>query len=261
MPRLFKILSFALAVIAIGMLAASCGSGNAQYRVVNAIPNTQGISTSTYFDIQMNGSTLNTGGTLSFEATFPGPQNRYQSVSSGTDTLGVFKAGQAGQAGAIPVISSALNLKGGTQYTVILAGNQSSTYPLVAQVIADTNPTPTSGNVGIRVLDASLSLASIGSVDVYALPSTDTCCTLGTGQVASGLQYPQGSGTGGSINSGYQNIGLASNLTVWVTAHSNTSEILYHSTISSLTAGQNYTLVLVDAQRGGAPPQTLFLTP
>jgi hypothetical protein len=258
MSRLLKVLSFALAVIAIGMLAASCGSGNAQYRVVNAIPNTSSIST--YFDIQMNGSTLNTGG-MTFEATFPGPQNRYQSVSSGADTLGVFEAGQAGQSGAIPLISSALNLAGGTQYTVILSGNQTSTYPLVAHVITDTNPTPTSGDVGIRVLDASLSLASIGSVDVYALPSINTCCTLGTGQVASGLQYPQSSGTGGSIDSGYQNIGLASNLTVWVTAHGNTSEILYHSTISSLTAGQNYTLVLVDTAPGGSPPQTLFLTP
>ncbi|MFZ0479705.1 MAG: DUF4397 domain-containing protein [Terriglobales bacterium] len=260
MPRLFKILSFALAVVGIGMLAASCGSGNAQYRVVNAIPTTTTFNTNG-FDIQMNGATIWTS--VGFGSTEPSPTSKYQSVSGGNATLEVFDAGQAGVQGAVPLLNTALNLGGGKQYTVILGGNSNAsgaTYPLAAQVITDTNPTPTSGDVGIRVLDASLALASIGSVDVYALPSTATCCTPGTGQVGSGLQYPQ-SGGSGNIDGGYENIGLAPSLTLWVTEHNNASDILFHSTISSLNAGQNYTLVLIDAPGGGSPQQFLFLTP
>ncbi|MGA9530047.1 MAG: DUF4397 domain-containing protein [Terriglobales bacterium] len=263
MSRLLTILTFALAVIAIGMLAASCGSGNAQYRVVNAIPNTAQNFNSNGFDMQMNGTTVWTS--VGFGSTEPSPQNKYQNVSSGTDTLGVYLAGQAGQSGAVPVVSSALDLGGGTQYTVILAGNSDqsgATYPLVAHVITDSNPTPTSGDVGIRILDASLALSSLGSVDVLSLPSGDQCCA-GASTVASALQYPQNGGTGGNIDGGYQNIGIppSGHLTLWVTAHGNTSDIIFNYTISSLSAGQNYTLVMADATGGGSPPQFFFLTP
>ncbi|MGB9235869.1 MAG: DUF4397 domain-containing protein [Terriglobales bacterium] len=256
----FKVLSCAFAIVAIAILAASCGSGNAQYRVVNAIPNTTTFDPNG-FAIYMNGTGLWTD--VEFPATEPSSSGKYQSVSGGTDTIQVYPTSEAGQTGAVAVISSALNLGGGTQYTVVLAGNSTAsgaTYPLAAQLITDNNPTPTSGDAGIRVIDASISLSEQGSVDVLSLPTGDTCCA-GATTIGSGLQYPQNTGTG-NINTGYQNVGIPTNgsVTLWVTAHNNTADQIYHNSLT-VTAGQNYTVVLVDSVGGASPPQFVDLEP
>jgi Domain of unknown function (DUF4397) len=250
MSRLLKISSFALAVIALGALAASCGSGNAQYRVVNAIPNTTTFDANG-FAVYMNGAAVFSD--VCFTCVEPG--GKYQSVSGGSNTLAVYPQSEAGQTGATPDINSTLSLGGSTQYTVVLAGN-GSTVPLAAQVITDTNPTPTSGDAEIRIIDASLILPS---VDVWVLPSSiTTCCAQNPpGQVASGLQYPA------SVGGGYENVGIPTSggLTAWVTAHQNGSALILKSSSYTLTAGQNYTLVLTDHSGGGSPPQFVFMTP
>jgi len=265
MSRVFKVLPFALAVIAFGILAASCGNGNAHYRVVNTVANTTSFN-SGGFDITINGSVVWPG--VPFPATEPTSTGKYQSASGGTDTLGVYQAGQGGQTGATPLFTSALNLSGGTDYTVVLGGNSTAsgaTYPLATQVISDLNPTPTAGDAGVRIIDASPYLTGLDptGVDVFVLPPPPEgeCCTEGTGQVASALLYPQ-SGGSGNINSGYTNVGIptSGSVWVWVTGHNNTLFEIYHNAYT-LNVGQNYTLVLADAIGGGYPPQFIFLTP
>jgi hypothetical protein len=263
MSGLLKVLCFALAVVALGAFAASCGSSNAQYRVVNAIPNTTTFDAQG-FAVYMNGASI--WSNVAFTNTEPTSSGKYQSVSGGSDTLDVYPQSEAGQTGATPDISSALNLGGGTQYTVVLAGNSTATgatYPLAAHVITDANPTPTSGDAGLRILAASLILPS---VDIYVLPSSATTCCAQyqntSAEIATGLQYPQSAGTG-NIDSNYQNVGIPTGggLTVWVTAHGNATALILKSSSYSLNAGQNYTLVLTDASGGGSPPQFIFLTP
>jgi len=254
MSRLLKVLCFAFAVVAMGAFAASCGSSNAQYRVVNAIPNTTTFDANG-FAIYMNGSNL--WPNVCFTCVEPTSSGKYQSVSGGSDTLDVYPQSQAGQTGATPVINSALNLHGGTQYTVVLAGNSTATgatYPLVAQVITDTNPTPASGDAGLRIIDTSLAL---GAVDIYAVPTGTACCPSAT-KIASGLVYP------GNINGGYQNLGIPPNssVTIWVTFANTTSIIpTQRNVLSGINAGQNYTYVLMDQTGGGSPQQFVFLTP
>jgi Domain of unknown function (DUF4397) len=253
MSRLLKVLCFALAVVAMGAFAASCGSSKAQYRVVNAIPNTTTFDAQG-FAVYMNGTGVLTN--FAFKST-SSSGGKYLSVSGGSDTLDVYPQSQAGQTGATAVINSALNLHGGTQYTVILAGNSTAsgaTYPLVAQVITDNNPTPTSGDAGLRIIDTSLVL---GAVDIYAVPTGTACCPSAT-KIASGLVYP------GNINSDYLNLGIPTNpsVTIWVTFANTTSIIsTTNNVLSGINAGQNYTFVLVDNTGGGSPQQFVFLTP
>jgi len=260
MSSLLKILCSAFAVVVIGIFAASCGSGNAQYRVVNAIANTTQEFDPNGFAIYMNGGSIWTS--VCFPCSEPSSNNKYQSVSGGSDTLEVFRNSDAGQTGAQPLVSSSLSLGGGTQYTVVLAGNSTATgatYPLAEQLITDNNPIPTSGDAGIRVIDASLNLPS---VDIYVLPTGTACSPCpSAGKIASGLQYPQSAGTG-NISSGYQNVGVPTNPTVvvWVTGAGNASDPIFNHSYT-LTAGNNYTLVLADSSGGTSPPQFVFLTP
>ncbi len=262
MSRVLKVLSFALAVFAFGAFAASCGSGNAQYRVVNAIPNTTQFFDPNGFAIYMNGTGI--WSDVTFTITEPNSNGKYQSVSGGSDTLDVYKQAESGQTGATAVINSALSLGGGIQYTLVLTGNATSAYPVAAQLITDNNPTPTSGDAGVRIIDTSLVL---GAVDIYVLPPGTVCDVTtpcpSSAKIASSLVFPANGGSG-DINSGYQNVGIPANgsVVIWVTPAGNGADPIYHSTsCCTFNAGQNYTLVFADANGGGSPQQLVFLTP
>ncbi len=267
MSRFFTVLILASGVVACGIFAASCGNGNAQYRVVNAVPNTTTFDPSG-FAIYINGDSIFSN--FSYGETQPSSSGKYQSVGGGTDTLTVYPNSAAGQANA-QVIQSALNLGGGNQYTVVLTGNSSTsgaTFPLAAQVISDPNPTQNTGLTGIRIIDASLNLNSLSSgfgVDVYVLPSsTTTCCNGdGAGKVGSAMLYPQNGGSG-NVSTNYLNIGLPTNgsVRVWLTIANNPSGLISeynYNNVFTLNAQQNYTLVLVDPVSSIGP--YLFLTP
>ena len=142
----------------------------------------------------------------------------------------------------------------------MLAGNSAqsgSTYPFGAQVVTDTNPTPTSGDVEFRILDAS---PSTPSADVYVGDPAFGCCPSAA-KIASALLYPQSGGTG-NFNSGYVNVGVptSNSLEVWVT-YAGTSNVIGTPQVYTVSAGQLYTVVLVDQSNGGFPPQLLQLTP
>lgn len=260
MSRLLKVLFCSLAVVAIGIFIASCGSGNTEYRFVNAIAYPTGPQYA--LDIYVNSSPTSSTGTVTptfgdvgFGSTEP--SSGYTKVSSGTDALLVFQTTQTSN----PYISSPLNLASDSQYTIVLAGNSNAsgaTYPYAAQVINDTNPpTPASGEVEFRVLDASL---STGSVDVYISPTEAGFQAVG--KVATGLSYPTKNNVG-SFSSGYQNVGISTsgNLTAYVCSPSGSTNVIATSSTYAVTAGQLHTLVLVDQPGGTSPPQFLYLTP
>jgi hypothetical protein len=266
MARFFTVFIFAFGVIACGIFAASCGNGNAQYRIVNAVSNTTTFDPSG-FAIYVNGDSIFSD--LAYGETQPSASGKYQSVGGGTDTLTVYPNSAAGQANA-QVVQSALNLGGGNQYTVVLTGNSSTsgaTFPLAAQVISDPNPTQTTGLTGIRIIDASLNLDSIsaGGVDVYVLPSSITTCCAGDGaaRVGAAMLYPE-NGSSGNVSTSYLNIGLPTNgsVRVWLTIANNPSALISeynYNNVFTLNAEQNYTLVLVDPVGSIGP--YLFLTP
>jgi len=248
MSRLFKVLPFALAlaVVALAVLAASCSSSSTQYRIVDAMA----FSPQEEVDIYVNTTPPST-------PTFSGvglgstePGSGYQKVSSGADTTEVFETGTTSN----PYFDGALNLGGGS-YTVVLTGNGTPD-PFGVQVVTDTNPTPTSGDVEFRILDAS---PSTPSADVYVGDPTFGCCPQ-SAKVGSGLLYPA-SGGSGNFNSGYVNVGVptSDDLGVWVT-YTGTSNVMA-STTYTVTVGQLYTVVLLDQYGGGFPPQFMLLTP
>src|ERR1035438_10081017 len=163
MPRRFKILPFALAIVVLGIFAASCGSGNTKYQLVSAIADTPTGG----FDITLNGSAMFSG--VGFQMAEPSPTS-YKGISSGSDTLEVFLAGQT----ANPIINSALNLSSGNQYTVIMMGEYSergttNQFAPAVQPFTDDNTAPTSGNGKFRIINASPSAPS-GSPDIYIVP-------------------------------------------------------------------------------------------
>jgi Domain of unknown function (DUF4397) len=253
MSRVLKAVSFALAIVGLGVFAASCGNGNAQYRVVNAIS-----TTTTYdangFAIYMNGSSVWTN--VGFPFTEPSSSGKYQSVGAGTDTLDVYPEASAGQANA-QVISSALNLSGGKQYTVVLTGDTST--PLAVQKYTDNNTTiPTSGNAEFRVINASPITSNLNGVDVYVLPPGTTPSTPNAPKLSSSAL------TFGSVIS-YTNVGLPTSnaLNVYVTAHGGTGQyaLPFPMPISGLTGGTSIrTIVITDDGGGVSPPQLLLLT-
>ncbi len=92
MPRLWKALCLALAVVALALFAVSCSSGGTSYRVINAIANYAYQSTGG-FDITMNGSLEFSG--VQFTNINPAGKDGYQSVAAGSDALDVFAKGDS----------------------------------------------------------------------------------------------------------------------------------------------------------------------
>lgn len=270
MPRRLKVLCSALAVFAIGVFAVSCGSGDAQYRIVNTITNPFGSEFNVDIYVNTSPSASGTGTpTPTFTNVAPGfvepGSSGYQNLSAGTDPMEVFPTTQTTGAW----ISTSLNLSSDTQYTIVLAGNNSasgSTYPYAAQIITDTNPTPNSGQLEVRILDAALSPAvqrGVASVDIYVVDPQFGCCPSGA-KVASGLSYPSGS-SAGNFNSNYQNVGLptSSTLTAYVVpaGSTNPGSVLGTSSPMTVSAGTLHTIVLIDSPGGNSPVQFVELTP
>ncbi|MGA9354710.1 MAG: DUF4397 domain-containing protein [Terriglobales bacterium] len=168
--RLWKALSLALAVVAIGVFAVSCSSGGTSYRIINAIANYD-YQITDGFDITMNGDLVFSG--VQFTNINPPGKDAYSSVSAGSNLLEIYDHGDSTT--GTPIINSSLSFNGRTQYTVMLMGNN-TTNPYVAQPFTDNNAVPTNGNFEFRVIDASNNLPNPvngqpGGVDIYVVGS------------------------------------------------------------------------------------------
>jgi len=230
MSRLFQPLHLAIALIAIALLTVSCGSSSspAQYRVIQAIPDAPGN-----LDVSIDGKNAITG--LGFGST--APTIGYKSVSSGTVSIAVFQTGTS-----TPVINSTnLNLGAKSQSTVLLTGLFAT--PTVV-VLPDDNTEPLSGQVELRVVDASPSAPA--SLDIYLVsPGTDitplqpTIPSLKFGQES--LYLPLTTQASGFVQ-----------VMVIVTKTGDPTKTQLVNQLYTPSVGQIRTLVLVDVSAGGA---------
>lgn len=250
MLRAVRIFCFALAVAGLGVLAASCGNGNAAYRVVNAISNTSLLDQDGYLAVYINGSSV--FGAVYFPDTYPSA--KYQNVGAGTDTIDVYGGSSAGLGGD-QLLSAALNLGGSTNYTVVLTGNEST--PLAASKYTDDNNTtlPLSGNALFRIINA-LPVSGVNGVDVYVLAAPETPQSPNAPKLSSSaLTF------GNAIS--YTNVGLppSNSLNIYVTPHGQTANSAMPITVSGLTGGTSIrTIVIMDTSPGVTPLQLQQLT-
>ncbi|HMD16336.1 MAG TPA: DUF4397 domain-containing protein [Terriglobales bacterium] len=242
MFRLLKALPLAsaiVAIVALGLFAASCNSSNhALVRVINAIPDASGP-----LDVYINGTNGTKIPALGFQAVYPTQQSNqsavYNPVPSGNDTITAYVSGTT----IDPVNNGSTSLGGSTQYTVILQGYAASNN--APSVLTDNNTAPASGYLQFRVINASPSWPS-GSADIYiyevggGVPASPTIAGLTLGQ---GQYVP-------AISS------FAGGFTVYVTAHgAGNNGIAYVNQNYTPATGSITTLVLVDnsSQNGGGP--------
>ena len=228
MARVFKILLFAPAIVALCIFAASCGSSSstAQYRVVQAIPDAPGN-----FDVSVNGKNVFTN--VAFGSTEP--TFGYQSVPVGSDPIEVT------QASASVINSTRMNLISGTQSTALLTGLYSDP---AAFILRDNNTAPPSGQAELRIVYASPSAPA--SLDVYIVsPGIDITQRDPT---ISALQFGQ--------QSAYQYLTTQKSgnaqITVIVTESGDPTKAQLVNQTYTISVGQIRTLVLVDAIGGGA---------
>jgi hypothetical protein len=233
MSRLWKASCLALALVALGVFAASCGAGGTSYRIINAIAKYDYAGTGG-FDITLNGSTEFTG--VQFTNINPPGKDAYKSVSPGSQTLDVFP--HAITVGGVPVLEGSFNFSSHTRYTVLLMGNN-TTNPYVAQPFTDDDVAPASGDYEFRVINASANLPQ--PVDVYIVGSPTVVtgpnppspnATLTYGQASSYVSNPAGS-------------------TWWLVITAHTGHVPIISPTSYGPSGlQIETIVLVDGQNG-----------
>lgn len=160
MFRALKALPLTLALAALSLFAASCGStSQSQVRVINAVPNA-----SASLDVNINGTKITTTA-LAFGAIFPStnPPATYTKVKAGSATITAFLTGTTGN----PVNTGTTTLNGSTQYTVVLNGFASNDG--TPGVLTDNNAAPTAGNLEFRIVDAS-AFTPVGGFDVYITP-------------------------------------------------------------------------------------------
>jgi hypothetical protein len=236
MSRLLKVLFSALALVAMGILAASCGTSNSQYRIVHT------VADSTFnFDISMNGASVFTN--VPFLTTEP--SSGYKSIGSGSDPIEVFQTGTTTN----PVIAStALNLHSGSIYTVFVTGsfNNLAAYPISVYLKTDTNTAPAAGNGEFRFVHASPNapngVDNTNGLDIYVEPA-------GTGitgpPTVSALPFGSASNY---VSQGADSNGTA--YTIFVTP--NGSTIPYITYPFTLNSGSIRTFVFVDVPGGGA---------
>jgi hypothetical protein len=243
MSRLWKASCLALAVVALGVFAASCGAGGTSYRIVNAIANYNYVGTGG-FDITLNGSTEFTS--VMFTNINPPGKDAYKSVSPGSQTLDVFPHGLI-SVGGVPVLEGSFSFNSHTRYTVLLMGNN-TTNPYVAQPFTDNDVAPNSGDFQFRVIAASNNLPQ--PVDIYIVGSPTVVtgpnpppptATLTYGQASSYVSNPSGS-------------------TWWLVVTAHTGHIpIISPTSYTPSALQIETIILVDGQNGfGVGPPLIY---
>ncbi len=203
MFRLLKALPLILAIVALSIITASCGSNQAQVRIVNAIPDA-----SAYLDVYVNGTKI--APNLGFPDVYPTPTTpvSYAQVPSGSDTITSYATGTT-----TTTISNdpSAKLNASDQYTVLLAGflqNGPQTY-----VFQDNNTAPNQNtgqnNVEFRIINGS-AYTPTGGFDV-CIYQTDLTSQSATPQIT-GLLIGQ--------SSSYLSLTYEPSYTVLAVAHS-----------------------------------------
>ncbi|MGA3091229.1 MAG: DUF4397 domain-containing protein [Terriglobales bacterium] len=217
-----KALPIALAVAALGIVSTSCNNGQAQIRMINAVPDSPAL------DIYINGAKIFPN--LTFTEVVPDSSPAtYFTTPSGNATIQGYPAGNdvtpTSPAGTVTFNRT-------WQYTIIAEGPENGDSPPL--LLTDNNTAPVSGDVEFRVVNAAS--GSGAGVDVYIVPSDVTDLTNYTAQIR-GLNNGQASD--------YQSITFAAigyNLIVTLSG----SRAPYITVPFTLASGSIRTVVLVD---------------
>jgi len=157
-----------------------------------------------------------------------GAASGYSTVSSGSRHL------QIQPSGSTPFVDQTITLSSGSSNTILTTASGATT-------LTDDNSAPASGDVKIRVINAS---SNLGSSDVYI-------ATSNTGLSAS----PSFSGVGVSTATGYDAV-AAGSYQVYFTEPGTTNIILSTSALS-FSSGQIRTVVVLNGQTGGITTSVL----
>lgn len=127
---------------------------------VNAVPDT-GQQDLRIVDIVTNAGL--------YDADFRTSNMFYQPIEAGSRTLRIFMSSSTNQTIASTVLTeTTLSLTAGTQYTIIHSGFARGGAPAKAvTVIQDNPPTPATGAIAMRVINAA---AGLGGLDVWFVP-------------------------------------------------------------------------------------------
>jgi hypothetical protein len=238
MSRWFKALPVTLALAALSIVTASCGSSSApaQVRFVNAIQDTARYGTALDIDVS---------GTKDFaDIPFQGfqPSSGYTKVASSDVALqGLETCTTTG------VFIADVSLNASTQYTLVATGFATSNKVVIISA-TDNNTAPASGKVEFRAINASPSGPNgiPGAVDIYIIPVGSnspitppaTITNLAYRSASSYVTLPYNS-----------NIVDGVNYTMSVTATGSTAPIFSQTLAAgSSSAGAIRTLVLTDEQ-------------
>jgi hypothetical protein len=218
--QLWKLLSVGIGLFFLGvvLLSVGCGGSNStKLRVMNAVPDESLLT------FLLNGNSF--AASVAYQTA-----TSYQTVNSGSPQLQVEPTGTS-----TPIVTQTLSLSGGNNYTVI-AVNFSAAHQ-TALVLTDQNSAPVSGNVSIRVVNAS---PGIGTADVYIVAAGTSIDAVSP--TISNLAFP--------LASSYQSLSATTNYEV-IFATVNTKFTVIDSGPLGLTSGQVRTVVGLNSQGGG----------
>jgi Domain of unknown function (DUF4397) len=247
-----KTLPLALALAALNLFTASCVSNQqAQVRFVHAIQDGAAM------DIDITGPNQVTPTQAFTAVSFRGVQPNqpgYTAVPSGTDMIEGFLAGTTN----VGFNSASLNLAGAQRYTLVATGFVANGQNATILPVPDNIPTPSSGFVAFRVINASPSGpgGSAGTaVDVYVLlnPATGPSGN----PTFPGVAYQHASGYV-SLPYNPNNDTIPPGFTVYATAAGSTTPIYISEGINPANGGAVRTLVLTDVQNGNSMNSTFL---
>jgi hypothetical protein len=211
--RLWKFAPLAIAMFTLATLfvTTGCGSSGARVRLMNAFVGQSSL------DVLINSKSVATG-------VIYGAASGYASVSSGSPNLQIENTGTNNV-----LVNQSISIASGSDNTILATGSGTV-------VLTDNNTAPSSGNIEIRVINAS---PTLGTADVYIVPS-GTGITPGSPTFAS-LAY--------QAASGYQSLAAGSYEVIFT--QPGQAFAVIDSNPLSFSADQIRSIVGLDGQNGG----------
>jgi len=203
-------------IVGLTILGSGCGSSSktSKLRFVNAAPEQGGLN------LLINSNT--TASSINY-----GAASSYFSVGGGSQHVQIEPTGST-----TPIIDETLTFTAGTQMTMLLMSSPS----LATFVFTDNNAAPTSGNMTLRVINAS---PALGAADIFV--SSSGCSSL-TGPPAISSLAVQGASNYITLTPGTYNV-------CFTTPGGNF--VYIDSGPQTWNAGQVRTVVALNGQFGG----------
>jgi hypothetical protein len=207
------------------LFTVGCGGGGSKtnVRFLNAVPDQSSVN------VLLDGTVVST----SLGYASPGS---YMVTKSGSRHLQVEPS-----TGSTIFLDQMLNLGNGVNTTVILANRSTNSSAIV---LADNNTAPATGNIKLRIVNASPSLGG-GPVDVYIVTPGTNLNTVS----------PTVTSLGFGSASDYQSL-TAGSYEIFFTPHQSTFAFLDTGALS-FSSGQNRTVAVVDSLSAGFQIVTL----